>query len=166
MTKDPNGFSVPTQLFSVGAADLTGELSQECFGPTSLVVRYSGTVQLVEELLQLESSLTTTIHAAEHEVDLPALIERMMRDRTGRFVFNRYPAGVSVSWAQHHGGPWPSTNSLHTPVGVTAIRRFQRPVAWQSAPQEMPPSELRDRFDSIPRRIDGVLVMPITQPGR
>jgi hypothetical protein len=56
-------------------------------------------------------------------------------------VYDAYPTGVAVSWAQHHGGPWPSTNSQHTSVGTTAIRRFLRPVTWQGAPQEVLPEE-------------------------
>jgi NADP-dependent aldehyde dehydrogenase len=72
-------------------------------------------------------------------------------------VFDAYPTGVAVSWAQHHGGPWPSTNSQHTSVGTTAIRRFLRPVTWQDAPAELLPEELRDDFVLIPRRVDGAL---------
>jgi NADP-dependent aldehyde dehydrogenase len=65
-----------------------------------------------------------------------------------------------VTWAQHHGGPWPSTNSAHTSVGTRAIRRFLRPVAWQGAPGHLLPEELRDNGPAIPRRVDGVLVTP------
>jgi 3-polyprenyl-4-hydroxybenzoate decarboxylase len=36
--------------------------------------------------------------------------------------------------AQHHGGPWPATNSVFTSVDATAVHRFLRPVTWQSAP--------------------------------
>jgi NADP-dependent aldehyde dehydrogenase len=49
--------------------------------------------------------------------------------------YDAYPTGVAVSWAQHHGGPWPSTNTQHTSIGTTAIRRFLRPVTWQNAPR-------------------------------
>ena len=58
------------------------------------------------------------------------------------------------------GGPWPSTNSQHTSVGTSAIRRFVRPVTWQGAPQEVLPVELTDGYAGIPRRIDGALRMP------
>jgi NADP-dependent aldehyde dehydrogenase len=65
-----------------------------------------------------------------------------------------------VSWAQQHGGPWPSTTSIHTSVGVTALRRFLRPVAYQDAPESALPVELREEnVLGIPRRIDGVLVV-------
>jgi NADP-dependent aldehyde dehydrogenase len=67
---------------------------------------------------------------------------------------------VRVAWAQHHGGPWPATNTLHTSVGPTAIRRFLRPLAWQGAPEAVLPVELRDADPGIPRRVDGVLSVP------
>ncbi|HAN24144.1 MAG TPA: aldehyde dehydrogenase (NADP(+)), partial [Microbacterium ginsengisoli] len=84
------------------------------------------------------------------------LVDDLSR-RVGRLVFNGYPTGVRVSWGQHHGGPWPATNTLHTSVGVTAIRRFLRPFAWQDAPEALLPIELRDATTSVPRRVDGIL---------
>ncbi len=83
-----------------------------------------------------------------------------MRGVSGRVVFNGYPTGVRVTWGQQHGGPWPATNSIHTSVGVTAVRRFLRPVAWQDAPEWALPDVLRDSFTSIPRRVDGALTLP------
>ena len=78
----------------------------------------------------------------------------------GRLVFNGFPTGVRVSWAQHHGGNWPSTNSQHSSVGVSAIRRFLRPIAFQDASASVLPEELCDDFSAIPRRIDGKLHLP------
>ena len=75
-------------------------------------------------------------------------------------VFNGYPTGVRVSWAQHHGGPWPATDTQHTSVGVTAVRRFLRPIAFQDAPDAVLPEELRDGPAIVPRRVDGVLDLP------
>jgi NADP-dependent aldehyde dehydrogenase len=160
---DSNGFAVGSQLFTVQSGQLSKTLTQECFGPVSVIVRYGTQAELLDALGALESSLTTSIHLSDDEAELPSLIEQTMRGRTGRFVYNGYPTGVAVAWAQHHGGPWPSTNSLHTSVGATAIRRFLRPVAWQSAPQELLPAELRDGFTSIPRRVDGVLTLPTAE---
>ncbi len=67
---------------------------------------------------------------------------------------------VAVSWAQTHAGPWPATNSSHTSVGATAVRRFLRPITFQNAPEAALPEELRDGYSRIPRRIDGVLTPP------
>jgi NADP-dependent aldehyde dehydrogenase len=80
----------------------------------------------------------------------------------GRVVWNGFPTGVAVSWAMHHGGPYPATtNALHTSVGTTAIRRWLRPVSLQDVPEDLLPDELRDtpRNGSLPRRIDGVLTL-------
>jgi NADP-dependent aldehyde dehydrogenase len=56
-----------------------------------------------------------------------------------------------------HGGPYPATSAPgHTSVGMTATRRFMRPVAWQSAPQAVLPPELRDGNErGIWRRVNG-----------
>jgi NADP-dependent aldehyde dehydrogenase len=65
-----------------------------------------------------------------------------------------------VTPAMQHGGPYPATtSSLHTSVGTAAIRRFQRPVAFQDAPQEALPHALRDGNPLGIRRLeDGVYV--------
>jgi NADP-dependent aldehyde dehydrogenase len=102
-------------------------------------------------------SLTATIHSEPDEVATIADLTASLEDVAGRLVFNGYPTGVRVSWGQHHGGPWPATNTTHTSVGVTAIRRFLRPVAWQDAPADLLPIELRDNYEGVPRRVDGVL---------
>jgi NADP-dependent aldehyde dehydrogenase len=79
----------------------------------------------------------------------------------GRVLFDGWPTGVAVNWAQHHGGPWPATTSAHTSVGATAVRRFLRPIAYQSAPAGLLPEALRDENPlRIPRRVDGVIVLP------
>jgi NADP-dependent aldehyde dehydrogenase len=72
-----------------------------------------------------------------------------------------YPTGVGVTWAMHHGGPWPATtDSGHTSVGATSIRRFLRPVAWQGVPDALLPPELQDANPlGIPRRVDGRIIV-------
>jgi len=74
-------------------------------------------------------------------------------------VWNGWPTGVSVTYAMHHGGPWPATTaSIHTSVGTTAIRRFLRPVCYQNMPAELLPEPLRDQnVLGIPRRVNGSL---------
>jgi NADP-dependent aldehyde dehydrogenase len=58
-----------------------------------------------------------------------------------------------------HGGPYPASSmATTTSVGLTALRRFLRPVAFQNAPQELLPAALRDGNPlAIVRRIDGEL---------
>ena len=149
-----------SRLLTTSAADLPPEVTEECFGPVSVVARYDGEAQLFSALEQMPSSLTATVLRGAGETELPLAVSEQLRSRAGRLVYDAYPTGVAVSWAQHHGGPWPSTNSQHTSVGTTAIRRFLRPVTWQGAPQEVLPPELTDDFRGIPRRIDGVLQLP------
>ncbi|BDZ47806.1 hypothetical protein GCM10025867_45200 [Frondihabitans sucicola] len=63
-----------------------------------------------------------------------------------------------MTWSQQHGGPYPATTSIHTSVGTTAARRFQRPIAYQDAPESVLPQALREGNPlGIVRRVDGVL---------
>ncbi len=154
------GFTATPMLLSTTAAELTAEMTEECFGPVAVVARYDDEKELFSALELMPSSLTATVLRGKDETDLPLAVSSELRTRAGRLVYDAYPTGVAVSWAQHHGGPWPSTNSQHTSVGTTALRRFLRPVTWQGAPQEVLPEELTDGYARIPRRIDGVLVLP------
>jgi NADP-dependent aldehyde dehydrogenase len=148
------------RLLQTTAAALPEQVTEECFGPVSVVARYDGEAELFGALEQMPSSLTATVLRGAGETELPLAVSEQLRTRAGRLVYDAYPTGVAVSWAQHHGGPWPSTNSQHTSVGTTAIRRFLRPVTWQGAPQEVLPAELTDDYRGIPRRVDGVLQLP------
>jgi len=144
-------------LLGTEATTMPDAVTEECFGPVTVVVRYADADQLIALLDRLPSSLTATVHRGSGETELPRVLAERLRRRAGRLVFDAYPTGVAVSWAQHHGGPWPSTNSQHTSVGTTAIRRFLRPVSWQGAPPELLPDELKDGPSPVPRRVDGVL---------
>jgi NADP-dependent aldehyde dehydrogenase len=154
------GFGAVPRLLATSAGDLPHEVTEECFGPVSVVARYDDEKDLFAALDAMPSSLTATVLRGEGETDLPLAVSQELRTRAGRLVYDAYPTGVAVSWAQHHGGPWPSTNSQHTSVGTTAVRRFLRPVTWQGAPQELLPEELTDAYRGIPRRVDGRLELP------
>ncbi|MGY1836653.1 aldehyde dehydrogenase (NADP(+)) [Blastococcus sp. SYSU DS0510] len=131
----------------------------ECFGPTSVLVEYTGMEELLIAARAFGGNLTATVHAEEDEVELVRPLVRELRDRAGRIVWNGWPTGVAVSWAMHHGGPWPATSApLHTSVGMTAIRRFLRPVTYQDVPAALLDEALQDRNPAgIPRRLDGRL---------
>ncbi len=152
------GRTVPAALHSVAAADLDHEIAAECFGPTTLVVRYGDQADLPTIVGGLEPSLTTTLQYVDGE-PIADLAEALAR-QSGRIVFNGVPTGVAVTWAMTHGGPWPSTTSPYTSVGAGAIRRFLRPVTYQNAPAEVLPEELRDGPVRVPTRIDGALTLP------
>ena len=135
----------------------TEELLGEVFGPLTLLVRYRSDARLLDSLDHLEGSLTATLHAEDTD-DTAAILARLERT-AGRVLFAGWPTGVAVTWAQHHGGPWPSTTSQFTSVGATAVRRFLRPIAYQDAPQRsLPPALREDNPLRVPRRVDGVLV--------
>ncbi|WP_448003562.1 aldehyde dehydrogenase (NADP(+)) [Agromyces bauzanensis] len=134
-------------------------LLAECFGPSTLIVEYADVDAALAAVRAVGGSLTATVHAEPGE-ELHEIIA-VLTEVAGRVLFAGWPTGVAVSWAQQHGGPWPSTTSIHTSVGVTAMRRFLRPVAFQDAPNAALPPELRDEnVLGIPRRIDGVLTLP------
>jgi NADP-dependent aldehyde dehydrogenase len=159
-TPTEGGFRVTPALYSVEASRLRPEIVEECFGPSAIIVRYDTFPELETALSMVEDSLTLTIHLGQNDNDLAERLTELGRARAGRIIYNGYPTGVSVSWAQTHGGPWPSTNSLHTSVGATAVRRFLRPVTYQDAPQAVLPEELRDGPTTVPTRRNGRLTLP------
>ncbi len=134
-------------------------LLEECFGPVSLLVRYSSSEELHAALRAVPGSLTATLHSEPGDEVAETL--GLLQSRAGRVLFAGWPTGVAVTWSQQHGGPWPATTSLHTSVGASAIRRFLRPVAYQSAPSALLPEVLRDEaLATLPHRRNGVLRVP------
>jgi len=153
-----DGWTAPA-LLEVPDGELVGALSEECFGPLTIVARYGADAEAVRTISGLPNSLTATLFLEPNDATIPGA-RRALTERAGRILYNGYPTGVAVSWAQNHGGSWPSTNSIHTSVGASSIRRFLRPVAWQNAPQSELPLELQDDYVDIPRRMDGALTLP------
>jgi len=136
-----------------------GILRQEMFGPASLVVEYGDESELPALAELLEGQLTTTLQAEEGD-DVADLAARLA-DISGRLLWNGWPTGVTVSYAQHHGGPYPATSSATTSVGTAAIRRFLRPVAFQSFPDARLPEPLRDANPwDVPQRVNGTWQRP------
>ncbi|MFT3661681.1 MAG: aldehyde dehydrogenase (NADP(+)) [Gordonia sp. (in: high G+C Gram-positive bacteria)] len=134
------------------------ELFVECFGPTALVVVYRDEAQLLDVARALDGQLTATLIAEDDDAIVGPLATILTR-KAGRLLWNQWPTGVSVTYAQQHGGPYPaSTASGTTSVGTAALNRFVRPVAWQGFPQHLLPGELRDdQTLPAPRRVDGHL---------
>ncbi|MEV6284057.1 aldehyde dehydrogenase (NADP(+)) [Kribbella sp. NPDC051770] len=135
------------------------EILEECFGPVSIVVEYASVDELVAGVESFGGNLTATLHAESSDAELAARLLPLLTARAGRVLWNGWPTGVAVSWAQHHGGPFPSTvGSIHTSVGVTAARRFQRPVAYQDTPDAILPAVLQDQNPAgITRRVNGTI---------
>ena len=152
-----DGFSSTPGVLEIDARDITPAVTAEAFGPLIVLARYDGLNEVRTALREVPDSLTATIHSEPKDSDAIAGLVEQLQDISGRVVFNGYPTGVRVSWGQHHGGPWPATNTVHTSVGITAVRRFLRPLAWQNAPTDLLPEELRDDYEGVPRRVDGTL---------
>jgi NADP-dependent aldehyde dehydrogenase len=151
-------------LLATTAADLLAhreELTAECFGPTSVLVRYTSGDELLACARSFTGELTATVHG-EGDDDLAPRLVADLSGRVGRVLWNGWPTGVAVTYAMHHGGPYPAaTSALHTSVGTSSLRRFLRPVAYQNMPQRLLPEALRDGNPlGVPRRVDGVLVAP------
>ncbi|EPO0920063.1 aldehyde dehydrogenase family protein, partial [Acinetobacter baumannii] len=130
-------------------------LELEMFGPASVIVQYQSEKDLTGMVALLEGQLTCTLQAENDEV-LGDLIDAI-HEKCGRVLWNGWPTGVTVSYAQHHGGPYPSTtSSAKTSVGTGAIGRFMRAVAYQTFPDAMLPPALQESNPwKIIRRVDG-----------
>ncbi|GAA1198139.1 aldehyde dehydrogenase (NADP(+)) [Prauserella alba] len=132
-------------------------LVTECFGPAALVVTYDDERELVDVARAIGGQLTATLIAEETDV-VAADLTRVLVEKAGRLLWNQWPTGVSVTYAQQHGGPYPATTApATTSVGTAAIDRFLRAVAFQNYPQHLLPDELSDSPAApVPRRVDGV----------
>lgn len=120
-------------------------LQEEIFGPFTLVVTYHDQEKLKEAVEQLQGQLTCTLWGTAAEMEQKADLVDLLREKCGRLLFQGAPTGVEVSAAMTHGGPFPSTtDSRSTSVGTYAIKRFARPVTFQSAPHRLLPEELKD----------------------
>ncbi|WP_410573516.1 aldehyde dehydrogenase (NADP(+)) [Amycolatopsis sp. cmx-4-61] len=149
----------PTLLATTGKQFLEGgdTVHEECFGPASLIVTYADQAELLRLLEVLEPGLTATIHGEESDVDWLRPVLPSLARIAGRLLWNDWPTGVTVSWAQQHGGPYPATTApTTTSVGTAAIERFLRPIAWQGFPDALLPEPLQEANPwQLPRRTDG-----------
>jgi NADP-dependent aldehyde dehydrogenase len=135
------------------------DLSEEVFGPTTLLVRYGTESDLLKAAQQLEGHLTATIHGTDEDLSRSQELIRVLETKVGRIVFNGFPTGVEVNHAMVHGGPFPATSdSRTTSVGSMAIWRFARPVCYQDFPDAaLPPQLQRANSLGIMRMVNGKL---------
>jgi 2,5-dioxopentanoate dehydrogenase len=147
-------------LFSVEAGDLPGrpELSEEVFGPSSILIRCRDEAQLLEVVESLEGQLTATLQVEAEDRALAARLLPVLERKAGRILANGWPTGVEVAHAMVHGGPFPATSDgRSTSVGTLAIERFLRPVCYQDLPDWLLPAALRNgAVWARPHRLDGV----------
>ena len=137
------------------------KLAEEVFGPYSMIVKCKNTDQLNDILSTLNGQLTGTVIGSEDEMRSFILSINQLEKKVGRLIFNNVPTGVEVCSSMQHGGPYPaSSDSRFTSVGTMAIKRFVRPVAFQSWPDSQLPDELKnDNPLNIWRLINGEWTM-------
>jgi len=134
-------------------------LSDEVFGPTTLLIHYEQREAMMQAAAELEGHLTATLlGTAEDLADNRDLIA-ILQQKAGRVIFNGFPTGVEVAHAMVHGGPYPATSdSRFTSVGSQAILRFVRPICYQGFPEILLPIELQDANPlGIMRTLNGKL---------
>ncbi len=71
--------AVRAGLLEVDAADLGGELLEECFGPVTVLVRYRDAADAEAVLSSLGGNLTATLHAEAAEPGAAAWLARLSR---------------------------------------------------------------------------------------
>ena len=120
-------------------------LSEEIFGPSSLVVWCKDRAEMLSVAGALEGNLTATLHAGAAEAKEQGELVDILADKAGRVILNGYPTGLEVSHAIVHSGPYPATSDggRSTSVGTRALNRWARLVCYQGFSEDLLPPELR-----------------------
>jgi NADP-dependent aldehyde dehydrogenase len=138
----------PTTIIEISGSDLLANVDQalqEIFGPTAVIVDCADTQELLEVARAFHGTLASGIHGDPTDSVIENGLLAVLETISGRVIWNGWPTGVAVTWAMHHGGPYPATtNPLFTSVGADSIKRFRRPITYQNFPQALLPALLRD----------------------
>lgn len=120
---------------------------KEVFGPFSVAVACKDQNELNSLISNLEGQLTGTIlNEDENELLQFSKTIDILKSRVGRLIYNGVPTGVEVCEAMTHGGPFPATSdSKFTSVGLTAAKRWVRPVSYQDWPDRILPDALKNK---------------------
>lgn len=152
--------AVPTFFTTTAEAFMAAPiLSDEIFGPASLLVVCKDMDQMLDLARRLEGQLTATLQMDELDTASARRLLPVLERKVGRILANGFPTGVEVSHAMVHGGPFPSTtDGRSTSVGSAAIDRFLRSVSYQNIPPSLLPVALKSENTwAVPRRVDGVM---------
>jgi NADP-dependent aldehyde dehydrogenase len=153
-------FPANAQLFTATLDEFLREpeLSEEIFGPDTLLVQCRTPADYLRAAQALDGHLTATLLGSEEDLASHRELIALLEQKAGRLIFNGFPTGVEVSHAMVHGGPYPATaDSRFTSVGTLAIHRFARPVCFQNFPDALVLAELQAANPlGILRLIDGV----------
>ncbi len=119
-------------------------LHLEHFGPVAIFVKCKDISNFLEVIETLEGQLTGTIHMQKNDINRVKPLFEELSKKVGRIIVNGVPTGVKVCNAMIHGGPYPATTAPNsTSVGMKAIDRFLRPIAFQDIPEELLPEEIK-----------------------
>jgi NADP-dependent aldehyde dehydrogenase len=158
--KETPGAPANAQLFTTSLEEFLSEpeLSDEIFGPDTLLVQCQSPDEYVRAASALDGHLTATVLGSEEDLAAHRNLISILEQKAGRLIFNGFPTGVEVAPAMVHGGPYPSTSDArYTSVGSGAIFRFAKPVCFQNFPDALVPAELQTANPlGILRLIDGV----------
>lgn len=161
---DDDSMTPPNQVFKTSAKDFLADksLSEEVFGPVTLYVVCDNEVQMMAVAKNLKGNLTASVHADE-DIELAAKLYPLLEQKAGRVIYNGYPTGVEVCPSQQHGGPYPASSvSTATSVGVGAIVRFARFVAYQGTPDDLLPDALKNENPlGIYRHVNGSMTKDV-----
>ena len=150
----------PNAVFKISSTYFLADkmLSLEVFGPVTLYVVCENEAQIMEVAESLNGNLTASVHADE-DMELAEKLFNVLEQKVGRVIYNGYPTGVEVCPSQQHGGPYPASSvSTSTSVGVGAIVRFARFVAYQGTPDALLPEALKNENPlGIYRLVNGEL---------
>lgn len=120
-------------------------LSEEVFGPSSLVISASNKEELIALAESLHGHLTATLIATPEDLEEFHSLVMILERKVGRLLINGFPTGVEVCHSMVHGGPYPATtDSKTTSVGTAAIERFVRLISYQDFPMRILPEELKN----------------------
>jgi len=153
-TASSEGFGVTPTFFITDwkTAQANPHLLEEHFGPSTVIIK-TAQDNFVAIAQSLGGQLTSTIQGTDGD-QVDSLIAALSQ-KSGRVIWNGFPTGVAVTAAMTHGGPWPSSSTHTTSVGVDAIYRFMRPVSYQGLPQQALPAALQDANPwKVPQRIN------------
>jgi 2,5-dioxopentanoate dehydrogenase len=153
------GFNVSPALFKTDAETFLSDahLSEEIFGPATLLVQSNKREELLKIAREMEGQLTATIHGTPEDLTEYADLIEILETKVGRIIFNGFPTGVEVGDAIVHGGAYPATSDSRTSaVGTRAVERFCRYVCYQNFPNDALPDELKQENPlGIRRLVDG-----------
>ena len=121
------------------------QMSEEVFGPSTVIVSCDTDQEMERVAREMHGHLTATIHGTIEDLNEYKWLITLLEKKVGRLLFNGFPTGVEVCASMTHGGPYPATtDSRSTSVGTASIKRFVRPVSYQTFPNEALPTALQD----------------------